>query len=313
MSQQIWAVSSLGGYLSNDVLSKQIRHSAQPLMKFRQFVDAEAAAGKNRGDAVLFNKISNITTAGGTISETSTIPKRNYTITQGSLTVAEYGNAIPFTLKAQTLSDVSVPDIVKTVLRNDMAKVLDSAAAVQFKTSLYKAVIVNTATTSTWSNGTASATAGANMSDKNVRDLIDVMKKLNTPRYDGMNYICIASTNSIRGLYDFFEAKITQTTAKQMFSGEVGEYYGCRFVEETNVLRNTLGSSTLYGEAVFFGGDAVREGVVVPEDIRIDLPKDFGRDQAIAWYYMGGFKLVWGASSADECHVIHVCDIAALT
>jgi N4-gp56 family major capsid protein len=313
MGQQIWATDSLGGYLSNDILSRQIRHSAQPLMKFRQFVDAEAAAGKNRGEKVLFNKISNIATAGGTISETSTIPKSNYTITQGSITVAEYGHAIPYTLKAQTLADVSVPDIVKTVLRNDMAKVLDSAAAVQFKTSLYKAVIVNTATTSTWSNGTASATAGANMSDKNVRDIIDVMKKLNTPRYDGSNYICIASTNSIRGLYDFFEAKITQTNARSMFSGEVGEYYGCRFVEETNVLRNTLGSNTLYGEAVFCGGDAVREGVVVPEDIRIDLPKDFGRDQAIAWYYMGGFQLVWGAASADECHVIHVCSTEALT
>jgi hypothetical protein len=60
MGQQIWAVSSLGGYLSNNVLSKQIRHSAQPLMKFRQFVDAEAAAGKNRGDKVLFNKRSRI-------------------------------------------------------------------------------------------------------------------------------------------------------------------------------------------------------------------------------------------------------------
>lgn len=313
MSQQLWAVSSLGGYLSNDVLSRQIRHSAQPIMKFRQFVDAEGAAGKNRGDAVLFNKISNITTAGGTISETSTIPKRGYTITQGSLSVTEYGNAIPFTLKAQTLADVSVPDIVKTVLRNDMAKVLDSAAAVQFKTSLYKAVIVNTATTSTWSNGTASATAGANMSDKNVRDIIDRMKIHNTPRYDGSNYICIASTNMIRGLYDFFESKIIQTTSKPMFNGEVGQYYGCRFVEETNILRNTLGSNTAFGEAVFCGADAVREGIVIAEDIRIDLPKDFGRDQAIAWYYMGGFQLVWGAASADELHVIHVCDTAALT
>ncbi len=135
-------------------------------------------------------------------------------------------NAIPYTLKAQTLADVSVPDIVKTVLRNDMAKVLDSAVATEFKTTLYKAVIVNTATTSTWSNGTASATAGANMSDKNVRDLIDVMKKLNTPRYDGNNFVCIASTNSIRGLYDFFEPKIIQTAANAMFTGEVGQYYG---------------------------------------------------------------------------------------
>ena len=80
-----------------------------------------------------------------------------------------------------------------------------------------------------------------------------------------------------------------QTTAKPLFNGEVGQYYGCRFIEETNVLVNTLGSGAVDGEAVFFGADAVREGIVVPEDIRIDLPKDFGRDQAIAWYYLGGF------------------------
>ncbi len=94
MSQQLWSVSSLGGYLSNDVLSKQIRHSAQPLMRFRQFCDAEAAIGKNRGDAVLFNKISNISTAGGTLSETATIPKRNYTIVQGTLSVTELINQL---------------------------------------------------------------------------------------------------------------------------------------------------------------------------------------------------------------------------
>jgi N4-gp56 family major capsid protein len=313
MGQQLWAVNSLGGFLSNDVLSKQIRHAAQPMMKFRQFVDAEGAAGKNRGDTVMFNKISNITTAGGTISETSTIPKRNYTIVQGSMAVAEYGNAIPYTLKAQTLADVSVPDMVKTVLRNDMAKVLDSAVATELKTTYYKAACINTATTSTASNAAIAATASANMSDKNVRDCIDVMKKLNAPRYDGSNYICVASTNMIRGLYDFFESKIIQTTAAPMFMGEVGQYYGCRFVEETNVLRNTLGSGQVLGEAIFLGGDAIREAIVIPEDIRIDLPKDFGRDQAIAWYYMGGFKLVWGSGSADELHVLHLTDTAGLT
>ena len=91
MGQQIWVTSSLGGYLSNDVLSKQVRYRAQTLQKFRQFCDVEPAAGKNRGDAVLFNKISNISTAGGSLTETSTIPKTNYTITQGTLSVNEYG------------------------------------------------------------------------------------------------------------------------------------------------------------------------------------------------------------------------------
>jgi N4-gp56 family major capsid protein len=309
MGQQLWMTDNLGGYLSNDVLSKQIRHSAQPIMKFRQFVTAEAAAGKNRGDKVLFNKISNISAAGGTLTETDTIPKRNYTIVQGSLSVAEYGNAIPWTLKAQTLADVQVPDIIKTVLRNDMAKVLDSAAAAEFKTSVYKATIVNTATTTFATGGVATATSTGNMSDKNVRDIIDKMKTLNIPRYDGSSYICIASTSSIRGLYDFFEAKAIQTTMKPMFNGEIGQYYGCRFIEETNILKNTIGSSNGFGEAVFVGGDAVKEGIVIPEDIRIDLPKDFGRDQAIAWYYLGGFKQTWDFTNDSETRIIHVTSL----
>ena len=310
MGQQLWAVSSLGGYLSNDVLSKQIRHASQPLMKFRQFVDPEGASGKNRGDAVYFNKISNISTAGGTLSETSTIPKANYTILQGTLSVTEYGNAIPYTMKAQTLADVSVPDIVKRVLRDDMAKVLDSAAAAEFKTSDYKVTVTNTATSTFGTAGAALATSSGSMSDKNVRDIIDQMKKLNIPRYDGSNYICIASTNSIRGLYDFFEAKASQTTMKPLFNGEIGEYYNCRFVEETNILKNTLGSGGVDGEAVFFGADAVREGIVIPEDIRIDLPKDFGRDQGIAWYYLGGFKIVWDYSDDSETRIIHLTSLA---
>ena len=306
MGQQLWAVNSLGGYLHSDEFSKTIRHRSQPLMKFRQFVDMDRAIGKNRGDAVLFDKISNITTAGGTLNETSTIPKRNYTITQGSLTVTEYGNAIPYTLKAQTLAEVSVPDIVRTVLRNDMAKVLDSAAAAQFKTSDLFAIAINTATTSFDSSGAVSSTATADMSDKTVRDVVDEMKKKLMPRYDGMNYMCIASTNAIRGLYDYFEAKAQDIKPDTLFTGEIGRYYGCRFIEETNVLTNTNGSGSAFGEAVFFGADAVREGIVIPEEIRIDIPKDFGRDKGIAWYYLGGFVKTWDFSTDGEGRIIYL-------
>lgn len=78
-------------------------------------------------------------------------------------------NSIPYTLKVKTLAEVSVPDAVTTVLRNDMAVVLDSAVATQFQTSDYKAMVVNTATTTFSSAGSAGTSAGANMSDKNVR------------------------------------------------------------------------------------------------------------------------------------------------
>jgi len=310
MGQQLWGVNSLGGYLSNDAFSKNIRHAAQPIMKFRQFVDAEAAMRRGAGDTVLFDKISNISTAGGTLAETSTIPKNNYTIVQGSLTLNEYGNSVPFTLKAKTLAQVSVPDIVKSVLMNDEAKVLDSAAAVHFKSAETKAVIANTATTTFTTDGTATATASGSMSDKNVRDVIDRLKSNNVPRRADGKYCCVASTNSVRGLYDFFEAKVQNTTMVPIYAGEIGSYYGCRFIEETNVLVNTLGSASVDGEAVFFGADAVREGIVIPEEIRIDLPKDFGRDQGIAWYYMGGFVKTWAISTDSEFRSIHVTSAA---
>src|SRR3990167_4653569 len=142
MGQQIFATDSLGGYLNNDELSREIRHASQTLQRFRQFTDPEPMAGQGRGSKVFFNKISNISTAGGTLVETDTIPKRNYTITQGTLTMTEYGNSIPYTFKVRALSEVSVPDIVRVVLRNDMGKVLDSAAATQFMATDYIASIV---------------------------------------------------------------------------------------------------------------------------------------------------------------------------
>jgi len=306
MGNQLFSVNSLGGYFTNNQLSSQVRYKAQTDQKFRQFVDIESAAGANRGNKVFFDKISNISTGGGTLTETDTIPKRNYTITQGTLTMTEYGNSIPYTQKVKTLSDIMVPETVRTVLTNDMRVVLDSAAATQFMTNDYIATITNTATTTFGSAGAALATAGANMSDKNVRDIIDKMKVLLIPRRADGKYVSVASTNSIRGLYDFFEAKAQLTTTAPLMIGEVGSYYGCRFIEETNFLSNADGSNGLYGEACFFGADAVREGIAIPEEIRVGIPTDFGRDQAIAWYALLGFQQVWDFSDDGQTRIITV-------
>lgn len=306
MGQQLFSVNSLGGFFTNNELSTQVRYKAQTMQRFRQFCDTEMAAGAGRGEKVFFNKVSNISTGGGTLVETDTIPKRNYTITQGTLTLNEYGNSVPFTQKLRTLSEIQVPETVRTVLQNDMRVVLDSAAATQFKTNDYIATITNTATTTFGTAATALATAGANMSDKNVRDIVDRMKTLNIPKRDNDEYVCIASTNSIRGLYDFFESKAVSTTMAPLYRGEVGSYYGCRFIEETNFLSNADGSNGLYGEAVFFGSDAVREGIAIPEEIRIAIPSDYGRDQGIAWYGLLGFQQTWDFSADGQTRIIVV-------
>lgn len=215
-------------------------------------------------------------------------------------------NSIPFTAKLERLADTDVNESIRTVLQNDMKVVLDSAAATQFMTNDYIATITNTATTTFGSAGLALATAGANMSDKNVRDIIDRMKTLLIPTRDNDEYVCIASTNSIRGLYDFFEAKAQNTTMSPLYRGEVGSYYKCRFIEETNFLSNADGSNGLYGEAAFFGADAVREGVALPEEIRVAIPTDYGRDRGIAWYGLLGFQQVWDFSADGQTRIITV-------
>lgn len=94
---------------------------------------------------------------------------------------------------------------------------------------------------------------------------------------------------------------------ERLFSGEVGRYYGCRFIEENNVLKNTLGGST-FGEAVFFGADAVMEGVAIPEEVRARVPGDYGRRKGIAWYAILGWKKIWDYSDDSEEHIIHVTE-----
>ena len=66
--------------------------------------------------------------------------------------------------------------------------------------------------------------------------------------------------------------KYTGEFAGRLVRGEKGSYYQGRFIEETNFLSNTIGSSSLYGEGVAFGADAVIEGVAVAEELRQKVP-----------------------------------------
>ncbi|MCK0507913.1 hypothetical protein [Aromatoleum anaerobium] len=93
MAGQLWVTNSLGGYMYSDNLSQVLRHAVQPLVKFRQFADIKDAAvqGKGKGDVFHWNVYSDIATQGTTLVETTTMPESNFTITQGTMTITEYG------------------------------------------------------------------------------------------------------------------------------------------------------------------------------------------------------------------------------
>jgi N4-gp56 family major capsid protein len=193
MAGQVYSVSTLGGNWSQPYLSERLRHIAQHMFRGRQFVDVKEAIGKQRGDTWLFDKAGNVATQGGTLVETNTIPETNFVTNQGTGQIFEYGNSIPFTQKLMNLAQFQLEPVTEQKLRDDMVKVLESACMGQYIKTDFIAVQSASNNVVFTTNGTATATATANLSAANTRSIVDFMKKKLIPKYDGRNYVCIAN------------------------------------------------------------------------------------------------------------------------
>ena len=298
MAGQIWATDSLGGYMYSDELSDVLRTALQPMVRFRQFCDAKDATqkGLNKGESFSWNIYSDIATAGGSLEETEVMPESNYTITQTSLTVTEYGNSVPYTGKLDNLSKHPVTEIIHKVLKNDANKALDSAAHTQFDATKLTVTPAsgNSATAITLeTTGTATATNNLALNNVHVKLIVDQMKERNIPVYNGSDYFAVGRPTTFRDFKDDIEALHSYVDAgfQMILNGEIGRYEGCRFIEQTNIASE--GWTNSKSDAVFFfGEDTVAEAIVIPEEIRGKIPTDYGRSKGVAWYYLGGFGIV---------------------
>jgi len=290
---QLWSVNSLGGHLTNNSLSKSLRKQALPMYVFRQFVDYKEDPGKKNGDIVFFDKTLKIDTKGSTLVESNTIPENKWKVVKDSVQVTEWGNSVPYTAKLDTLAEFDPENLSSEKLRDDMVEVIDSAAYVQFSSAKYIAVATNTATTVFTSNGIATVTATANPSDVTVRDIVDKMDTVLIPRFTDKNFRAIVSVQARRGIYNYLQAVAQYADPEYRANSEVGQYYGTRFVLDTAFLSNAVGASSLYGEAIFFGKEAVLEAMALQPEVRMKIPTDYGRSKGVAWYGIFQFKKMW--------------------
>lgn len=301
MAGQNWTTDASGGYLANDVLSKKLRYANTDKFKFRQFVDVKEALGKMSGERVFFDKISRINTSGGTLTESSTIPENGFTIATGEVIVTEYGNSIPYTGKLESLAEFDITNVTQRVLMDDEKAVIDGAVADVFRTTRDKYTITAADTYDYVTTGTATAISTGVLNAYHVKNIVDQLETNLVPTYDGEDYICIASIAMIRGLFDDsdWEDAAKYGDPDRLFAGEVGRYYGCRFVKDTA----QMGAA----EAVVFGADNVIEAIAVPEEIRAKIPTDYGRSKGLAWYGIMGWAKQWDETDTDaHDHIIHV-------
>jgi N4-gp56 family major capsid protein len=298
MAGQVWLTNSLGGYMWSPNLSKVLRMAVQPLTKFRQFADIKDAAvqGKGMGEAFHWNVYSDVATQGTTLTEGTAMPTTNFVITQGTMTVTEMGNSVPYSSKLDDLSEQPVKEIISKVLKNDAKKAFDIAAEAQFRLTPLR--VVPTGGTSTSSvtlttNGTAAAANNVALGKNHIKSIVDIMKERNTPPYMQDDYISLAHPTTFRQVKNDLEQVHQYVDAgfQMILNGEIGRYESVRFVEQTNIAKRGFASGAS-NWAYFFGGDTVAEGIVIPEEMRGMIPGDYGRQRGVAWYYLGGFGIV---------------------
>ena len=307
MAGQVWAVNSLGGYLYSRQLSNVLRMTVQPLVKFRQFADVHdiSQQGKKKGDSFTWDVVSDVATAGQVLIETNTMPETNITITQGTLTITEAGNSVPYSGKLDNLSKFPVEDIIKKAMKNDAVKSFDRLAWTQFNQTLLRAIPTGgtaTAAVTLYTNGTVTGTNSIAYNNGHAKSIVDQMKERNIPAYIADDYYAIAWPTTLRTFKNNLETihQYSDTGFNLIMNGEIGRYENVRYIEQTNIAKGTgtdgvtqtTWTSGVSDWIFFFGNDTVAEAIAVPEEMRGKIPTDYCRSKGIAWYYLGGFGIV---------------------
>ena len=310
-------LSNTGNFRTLYQLSNEVRMAAQPMMRFGQFTRAEVGWGPHMGLEYRFLKVSDLNQLGRRIGENEDIPEATSSDTYGTVSVAEYGLQLKWTWLSSLLNQLSLEDMYVIQLRNSAARTLDYIAAGPFMltpvvytpTGPFSAKSATLTTT-----GVISASSSRPIDTWDVKNIVDQMRStLRIPGWaGGREYICIANTLALRGIKESSEwieaSKYAQP--EKLLSGEVGMYYGVRFVEESNVLRALPGGG---GEMCFFGDDPVVMLEAYPLEIQAGFGGDFsyGRVKGIRWVWVGGVALTYNFLTDSRTTTLRVSSSVA--
>lgn len=306
-----WTFDAPTGTFKNHSMSSMLRLAAIAECKFMQFVKPEPGYGKKKGESITITRVSNISVpSNGRLAENNRIPEDQLTLTTVAITVTEWGRSVPYTSLPEDLSKFDIENIIQKKLRDQMALILDNAAAAAFKTGQIKAEATGASSINFDTGGSASQQATSNLLMYHVEQIRDYMfSTLNVPPYEGDDYIALVSTKAKRGLINdpAFETWHKYTDPQAKYRSEIGRMENCRFIEinHTSALSGSIGLNGVVGEAVFFGEDAVAMAVAEDPELRAAIPQDFGRSKSVAWYGILEFGLVWTTANAGEARVVH--------
>ncbi|MGW8369297.1 MAG: hypothetical protein ACWGPN_11545, partial [Gammaproteobacteria bacterium] len=151
-------------------------------------------------------------------------------------------------------------------------------------------------------NGTFGATADANLSVSDLRQIHDYLHgTLKAPKYENGKYVGILSNKAARGIKNDPEYKDWQapTGSGPFMDARLRDVEGFMLIETNNFdsLANAVGTGSVLGEATFFGEDAVALATVDEPELRAGIPEDLGRFRDVGWVGTLEAGLVWDTAT----------------
>lgn len=312
MAQHTWVFDAPTGVYKNHALSNDLRMASVEMSVFMDHVRPEPNYGVGRGESITITRVSNVAEpTSATLLETERIPEDDFTLSTKQITVVEIGRAIPYSSLSTDLSEFNLSNPIQQKLREQMTLTVDTKAAVGFKNTQIKMQLTGASAATFTTNGTFAGSSTSNLTIDHLglsRDyMFDTLHA--SPREDGM-YTGIFRTKGLRGIKDDqdYEDWLQYTDPSMKFNSEAGRWEQIRLIETNHSeALGEVGTSSVLGEGVIFGSDAVVMAEALSPELRIAQTQDFGRARAVAWYGILEFDGVWSDSgNAGEANVIHV-------
>lgn len=281
-----WVYDAPSGVYKNHALSKKLRYEAVPFMQFAKFASQEPGYGRNKGESITITRIDLLPLA-TRISETDRLPSGRPAITTKQVSVSPWGYKIPFTEMEKRLTHFNLMDPFQRAIRDQIAMTMDKMVADAFKTTPLKYTPM--ATGGNFENdGTPSGTSDRNLGIQDLRRIHDQLRGVQkSPGFRNGMYVGLLSVQAARGIKNDPEYKdwFAPNTSEPIVNGRLKDVEGFMLYETNHLdaLEHNAGASTVLGEAIFFGADAVGQITTLTPELRMGIPDELGTVQDMGW------------------------------
>ena len=321
MGAHTWTSDAAVGVYKNHAITNQLLVTATGKCKVaqfaREFPGNEGKTFKGKGETVNIMHVKEPSAPTSYLLDESTkIPITKMELGNRAATIAEWGRGMSYTDLNQQLSKFKPNSYLQKGLMRDMTNGLDDAAAAAFTSTDVKIIFIPTSLTSGTfdTDGTPSTVATANLTQAHIGVLADYLAgNIHCPPFEGDDYICLSCRKTLRGLKDdqlLEKIHLYLRKGEMFFVGEVGKLENIRFIQidRETAISNTAGTSTVLGDAVVFGDQAVGYAEALSPQLYADPDhqKDFERVKAIAWRGDFVYASIWNTATDGEAKIIRI-------